>query len=326
MLTEAMLPVVEVRRFTRKLNDRAEVTPSTTVYFSIASADPIESVKLYYQRFRCERFYPKPRFCGRCLTFGHAPASCRGRRRCLNCGEDHDSTGCSRPAEKCVRCGGPHRADSPNCPAYLSEARLLKLSVIHRCSHAEAKRLRPSEQSSYAQVAAKPKPLQVPEAKSGPSGRVESTHQADSARGPDHQSLTRRIARLEAAIDSLRAELRQIRSEFRSTPPTRESELLLPENISSQPQQLPTSQAQKRPPQREERPTLSGPPRKKKGNKQRKAAPKATSDSDGPASDMDLSFPPGPTRTVSLEDFGSANPAEKVKLRHRQSAQSAHNA
>ncbi|XP_067120942.1 uncharacterized protein [Centruroides vittatus] len=143
MLTEAMLPVVEVRRFTRKLNDRAEVTPSTTVYFSIASADPIESVKLYYQRFRCERFYPKPRFCGRCLTFGHAPASCRGRRRCLNCGEDHDSTGCSRPAEKCVRCRGPHRADSPNCPAYLSEARLLKLSVIHRCSHAEAKRLRP---------------------------------------------------------------------------------------------------------------------------------------------------------------------------------------
>lgn len=56
----------------------------------------------------------------RCLGF-HNPRNCTRTERCLKCGEPSDkhkdtTANCPSPPQ-CANCSGPHKADSPKCPA-----------------------------------------------------------------------------------------------------------------------------------------------------------------------------------------------------------------
>ncbi|XP_023213230.1 uncharacterized protein LOC111616021, partial [Centruroides sculpturatus] len=211
-LLEAGVPILEVRRFTRKVE--GVMAPSTTVYLSVASVTPLAFVKLYYQRFRCERFYPRPRLCLRCLNYGHGQANCRGSRKCLKCGRDHDATDCEADNIRCARCGGEHTADSAHCPEYQREARILKLRTLHRCSHMEARgKLEKTSQSpkTYAQAA-----RVISGSQAGDRERVRQTQskQASGNARVDEgvlRTLISRIANLETAIVVLRNELFELR-------------------------------------------------------------------------------------------------------------------
>ena len=83
--------------------------------------------------FRPREFRTRPRRappqCQKCWKFGHPAAWCRGRYRCLHCGDpDHEPGKCDAVASKnranlkCPNCQGKddvrHSANSPVCPEY----------------------------------------------------------------------------------------------------------------------------------------------------------------------------------------------------------------
>ena len=61
--------------------------------------------------------------CNHCQRLGHRASNCESDAACVNCGECHDSKGCTA-APKCVNChldnkDSNHRADYANCPSYI---------------------------------------------------------------------------------------------------------------------------------------------------------------------------------------------------------------
>ncbi|XP_023237009.1 uncharacterized protein LOC111636076 [Centruroides sculpturatus] len=306
ILSDSHLPILEIRRFTRRDGDNIE--PSSTVYFSVASASPLESVTIYYQRYHCERYIPRPRQCRRCLNFGHSSTTCRGRRKCITCGADHDPVTCTAAAAGCVRCGGEHSADSPRCPAYQQEARLLKFSAIQRCSYLEAKRSQSNSPKSYATVVSTspPKPSErTPRCEKQPA--LSTIGQTG-----DILILTNRISQLESVVEKLCAELSLLRSIIQPNPlnPTQES--LREPSLNKD---LTASTSNKRSSHPVGPLTPAQLPKKKKGSKPRPTDPLAASDSEGQNSDMDHTYSTGSTSVTPLEDSCFASPAEKAKLR-----------
>ncbi|XP_023214685.1 uncharacterized protein LOC111617645 [Centruroides sculpturatus] len=259
------------------------------VYFSVASASPLESVTIYYQRYHHERYIPRPRQCKRCRNFGHSPTTCRGHHKCITCGADHDRITCTAAAASCVHCGGEHSADSPRCPAHQQKACLLKFSAIQHCSYLEAKHPQSNSPKSYARVASTspPKlPERTPCSKKQPA--LSTIGQTD-----DILTLTNRISQLESIVEKLCAKLSLLRSIIQPTllnqtqgslrEPSLDKELTV--SISSKCSFHPMGSL-----------TPAQLPKKKKGPKPRSTDPLAASDSEDPNSDMDHTYSTGSTR------------------------------
>ncbi|XP_067119061.1 uncharacterized protein [Centruroides vittatus] len=317
ILSDNNIPVIEIRRFTRKEGDI--FVPSPTVYFSVASAAPLETVILYYQRYRCERYIPRPRQCGRCLSFGHTVQSCRGRRKCIKCGADHESANCDTEYRGCVLCGGDHKADSPHCPDYQREARILKQCTTRRCSYQDAKRSQSGQPTSYAKVASLPKPKQNESASRQPPRQEQKYTRVPLKPTDDFPTLTKRISQLESTVEALRAEICHLHEILRSYPTIPDQEVYISEREPSTDKPMAAPLPFKRPSQQSGSTAQPSHPKKKKGPKPRQAAASATSDTDGPQSDIDLPYPAGPSRATTLYDLDITSPAEQAKIHRHQS-------
>ncbi|PNP37330.1 hypothetical protein TGAMA5MH_10771 [Trichoderma gamsii] len=94
----------------------------TCCYFISFKEDVKPGFKLFNNSYPAETRVQKPRItqCHRCLGF-HNPRNCTRTERCLKCGKPSDkhtdtTANCPSPPQ-CANCNGPHRADSPKCPA-----------------------------------------------------------------------------------------------------------------------------------------------------------------------------------------------------------------
>lgn len=59
--------------------------------------------------------------CTRCQRYGHTKAYCRRQYRCVKCGDDHDTSTCTKTrdtAPKCALYGGEHPAYYRGCTIY----------------------------------------------------------------------------------------------------------------------------------------------------------------------------------------------------------------
>lgn len=59
-------------------------------------------------------YIPKPMRCYNCQRFCHTAKSCKFRRRCARCGEEHEYGQWSHEQPKC-NCGGSHNAAYGGC-------------------------------------------------------------------------------------------------------------------------------------------------------------------------------------------------------------------
>ncbi|EFN72098.1 hypothetical protein EAG_00098, partial [Camponotus floridanus] len=79
-------------------------------------------VCLYMIRYSVVPFITKTSLCFKCFRFGHIGAQCKGRARCIDCGDARHGgeEACSRRGctPICINCGGPHRAVDISCPEY----------------------------------------------------------------------------------------------------------------------------------------------------------------------------------------------------------------
>ena len=104
--------------------------------FQIEITDPAEAEALLSQNLACNvtgKIYKVEEFrapisvmqCYNCQCFGHSAKTCRSKRKCLICGENHSHKGCpSRESRKptCANCNEPHVASYKGCPEYKKQA------------------------------------------------------------------------------------------------------------------------------------------------------------------------------------------------------------
>lgn len=66
-------------------------------------------VCLGYMTYNLREYVPKSMRCFNCQRFGHTASTCKGKRWCARCGEDHDYEKCRKEIQpKCCNCGVNH--------------------------------------------------------------------------------------------------------------------------------------------------------------------------------------------------------------------------
>ena len=79
-----------------------------------------------------------PLRCYECQKFGHSAGACRGKQRCMKCGEEHDIKECMEGAPKCSNCGGDHAAGFRGCMHFIKARKVETVRDQLKVSYADA--------------------------------------------------------------------------------------------------------------------------------------------------------------------------------------------
>ena len=128
--------VTAAKRFTRKVGDKVENTPTILLTFDRPTCP--SRLPLDYVTYHVKAHVPNPLMCYRCGHFGHPEVHCQNEKKCLDCGEHvHDGT-C---VQKCLNCGQMgHSCRSRECPVWVKEKAICALKVEHEIPYGEARR------------------------------------------------------------------------------------------------------------------------------------------------------------------------------------------
>lgn len=142
----------------------------TCCYFISFKEDVKPGFRLFNNSYPAEARTQKPRItqCHRCLGF-HNPRNCTRIERCPKCGKPSDkhtdtTANCPSPPQ-CANCNGPHKADSPKCPA----RPIIKDGEKVHATRDQLKAIRELGQKEYIE-ANPPKP--APAAESTPTSKA----------------------------------------------------------------------------------------------------------------------------------------------------------
>jgi len=116
--------VVEVKRLNRRLKINGEIkyVPSRTICLKFAGQILPKYVFLCRNRYDVFPYVSKVKLCFSCQRIGHISKNCKGKPRCLYCGDEkHDSpSSCPKANDSdtptCINCQGEHLATSFECP------------------------------------------------------------------------------------------------------------------------------------------------------------------------------------------------------------------
>jgi len=142
--TSSPIKILELHRLNRRLKSGNDIqyVPSRTLCIKFAGQSLPNFI--YFHNCRsCLPFIPKTRICFS-FRVGHLSKSCKGRPRCLHCGEpQHPATEvcpAKHSSSKCINCGGGHLAISHECPKVLTHRMALSLAATENIPFVDALR------------------------------------------------------------------------------------------------------------------------------------------------------------------------------------------
>jgi len=95
-------------------------------------------------RYSVSLYIPKARICFKCFKVEHVSKVCKGKARCIFCGNDKHvpSESCPRAQSpfSCVNCSGDHLATSHFCPDVVKRKMILSMASAKNIPFSEAKR------------------------------------------------------------------------------------------------------------------------------------------------------------------------------------------
>lgn len=101
-----------------------------------------KKVTLGFMSYNVREYVPTPMRCYNCQRFGHTAKTCKGRRRCARCGEDHDYEQCSHKEQpRCCNCGGNHTVAYGGCEVLKREKEIQQVRIQGKMTYAEAVRI-----------------------------------------------------------------------------------------------------------------------------------------------------------------------------------------
>lgn len=95
-----------------------DIEPSPT------NSDIFKLTSLCYTKIKVETPHPRKEIpqCHRCQNYGHTCTYCYHSPRCVRCGEQHETTACTKESSspaKCALCCGNHPANYRGCQSHL---------------------------------------------------------------------------------------------------------------------------------------------------------------------------------------------------------------
>lgn len=116
-----------------------EKTYSESILIEFDEENLPERVYLGYLSYNVREYVPRPIRCFKCQRFGHTAQTCKGKRRCARCGEDHEYEECNKSRQpKCCNCGGSHSVAYGGCEIMKREVQVQQVRVRNKISYAEA--------------------------------------------------------------------------------------------------------------------------------------------------------------------------------------------
>lgn len=110
------VPTAKVIKLERlKMREGRDWKASSSIRVTFACSELPRDVIIGRSFYRVRPFVQQPVQCFKCQRLGHTSQSCRGRVRCLLCGEGHAKEVCPQTFFKCAGCGGAHKANSREC-------------------------------------------------------------------------------------------------------------------------------------------------------------------------------------------------------------------
>ena len=122
---------------------------------TFGSADRPGKIRVGYEQYVVETYYPQPQHCNSCHSWGHISRSC-SKIVCGNCGlNDHQTNECNATENKCPNCSGNHQAWDKSCKKYIDEKQIIKYQIDNNVSMKEARKhfKKPkTTQNTYAEI------------------------------------------------------------------------------------------------------------------------------------------------------------------------------
>jgi len=140
------IKVLDIHRLNRrtKIDNKIKYLPSRTVCIKFSGQLLPQYVYLYSCRYSVSPYIPKARICFQCFRVGHVSKTCKGKPRCIHCGNDkHASTKpCPRAQSTyiCINCSGDHLVTSHLCPDVIKHKMALSLASAKNIPFSEAKK------------------------------------------------------------------------------------------------------------------------------------------------------------------------------------------
>lgn len=128
--------VVGVMRFKRKEGDERD----SPVLLTFAGNVLPEVMYLGSMAYRVREYIRPPLRCFNCQRFGHTASSCRGKRRCAKCGQEHEIKECKAETSRCCNCGGDHMAAFRGCEHFIQAKQIQSNRDQNKVSYMEAVR------------------------------------------------------------------------------------------------------------------------------------------------------------------------------------------
>ena len=97
-----------------------------------------KKVTLGFLSYTIREYIPKPMRCYNCQRFRHTAKTCKGRRRCARCGEDHEYGQCGREQPKFCNYGGNHSVFYGGCEVVKRKREIQQVRVQSKITYAEA--------------------------------------------------------------------------------------------------------------------------------------------------------------------------------------------
>lgn len=151
------ITIKHIRRITRRIENYGEQITSntTTVVLTFRGQKLPEYVSIYGAKCKVAPYTYKVTQCEKCFRFGHIKRQCRSNERCLNCGQNHGTTGCPEKRRNepfCINFNGAHSVNDKSCPTFITQKRIKSCMAQHNIGYKDAKNLYQSfaEVTSYS--------------------------------------------------------------------------------------------------------------------------------------------------------------------------------
>lgn len=112
-------------------------TRPTTLKLIFLSKELPKYVQIGFKKYRIKPFIPPPIRCYNCNRWGHISKDCKGHKKCVKCGENHDRSECENEP-KCGNCGEKHSAAYKGCIKRKEAIKINEIRSTERISRSKA--------------------------------------------------------------------------------------------------------------------------------------------------------------------------------------------
>ena len=112
---------------------------SESILISFIGQTLPKEVSIFHVKINVEAFVSKPMQYFSCFQYGHLSKSCRGKQKCIICGDEKHDEKCEKPTPTCINCKGGHKSIDTSCLIYKKYTKINILMTYDNISFNDAK-------------------------------------------------------------------------------------------------------------------------------------------------------------------------------------------